>query len=143
MSNNYTRKTGKTDEEMAKMMDDETWFTAQEAFDAGFVDESIVLALWIINMPLSDILTTSAIIAMAVAIDAAIPSICAVICAFVLSSADIIAQPAVDFLWKVDKVMSNNYTRKTGKTDDEMAKMMDDETWFTAQEAFDAGYFYI
>jgi ATP-dependent protease ClpP protease subunit len=46
----------------------------------------------------------------------------------------------VDFLWKVDKVMSNNYTRKTGKTDEEMAKMMDDETWFTAQEAFDAGF---
>jgi ATP-dependent protease ClpP protease subunit len=38
--NNYTRKTGKTDKQIAKLMDAETWFTAQEALDAGFIDEN-------------------------------------------------------------------------------------------------------
>jgi hypothetical protein len=47
----------------------------------------------IINKPLSDIFTTSPIIAIPVAMDAAMPSMCTVICAFVRSSADIIAQP--------------------------------------------------
>lgn len=35
----YAAKTGKTVEECAKWMDEETWFSAQEAQDAGLVDE--------------------------------------------------------------------------------------------------------
>ena len=34
----YTDKTGKSDEEIMALMDAETWFTAQEALDAGFID---------------------------------------------------------------------------------------------------------
>lgn len=34
----YTRKTGKSAQEVQDWMDAETWFTAQEAMDAGFVD---------------------------------------------------------------------------------------------------------
>jgi ATP-dependent protease ClpP protease subunit len=46
----------------------------------------------------------------------------------------------VDLLGKIDTVLANNYTRKTGKTDKQIAKLMDAETWFTAQEALDAGF---
>lgn len=35
---NYTKKSGKSDSEVIAWMDDETWFTAQEALDNGFVD---------------------------------------------------------------------------------------------------------
>jgi ATP-dependent protease ClpP protease subunit len=35
----YTARTGLTDEEVVSMLDDETWFTAQEALDRGFVTE--------------------------------------------------------------------------------------------------------
>lgn len=35
----YTRKSGKTDEEVAQIMDDETWYTAAEAVEAGFADK--------------------------------------------------------------------------------------------------------
>lgn len=34
----YTDKTGKSDEEIMSLMDAETWFTASEALDAGFID---------------------------------------------------------------------------------------------------------
>lgn len=34
----YTNKTGKSDSEIRQFMDDETWFTADEAKDAGFAD---------------------------------------------------------------------------------------------------------
>lgn len=34
----YTKKTGKDDAEIIAMMDAETWFTAQEALDHGFID---------------------------------------------------------------------------------------------------------
>ena len=34
----YTDKTGKSDAEIMALMDAETWFTAQEALNAGFVD---------------------------------------------------------------------------------------------------------
>lgn len=34
----YTDKTGKADEEIIALMDAETWFTASEALDAGFID---------------------------------------------------------------------------------------------------------
>lgn len=35
----YTSKTGKPEADIAGMMDEETWMTAQEAHDAGFIDE--------------------------------------------------------------------------------------------------------
>jgi ATP-dependent Clp protease, protease subunit len=34
----YVAKTGKTDQEIIDLMNAETWYTAQEAFDNGFVD---------------------------------------------------------------------------------------------------------
>lgn len=34
----YTAKTGKTDEEILRLMDRETWLTANQALDMGFVD---------------------------------------------------------------------------------------------------------
>lgn len=34
----YTQKSGKSAEEIAHLMDEETWFTADEAFEAGLVD---------------------------------------------------------------------------------------------------------
>jgi hypothetical protein len=37
--NAYVAKSGKTSEEVQKWMDAETWFTAEEALAAGFVDE--------------------------------------------------------------------------------------------------------
>lgn len=37
----YSAKTGADDEQVAAWMDAETWFTAQEAKDAGFVDEVV------------------------------------------------------------------------------------------------------
>lgn len=36
--NDYTTKTGKPAEEIVALMDAETWFTAQEALDGGFID---------------------------------------------------------------------------------------------------------
>lgn len=35
----YVRKTGKSKEEILKMMDRETWITAEKALELGFVDE--------------------------------------------------------------------------------------------------------
>jgi len=35
----YVRKTGLSEEKVSEMMDKETWLTAQEAYDLGFVDE--------------------------------------------------------------------------------------------------------
>src|SRR5690625_5791779 len=35
----YHLKTGKNEEVLLKLMDKETWFTPQEALDAGFIDE--------------------------------------------------------------------------------------------------------
>lgn len=35
----YVRKTGKSYKEISALMDDETWFTAEEALEQGFVDE--------------------------------------------------------------------------------------------------------
>jgi len=39
LATTYASKTGKSVEDIAAYMDAETWFTAQEALDAGFVDE--------------------------------------------------------------------------------------------------------
>lgn len=35
----YVKKTGKSEEEVRRMMDDETWLTAQQALENGLVDE--------------------------------------------------------------------------------------------------------
>jgi ATP-dependent Clp protease protease subunit len=43
-------------------------------------------------------------------------------------------------LEKVDSTISADYARKTGKTAEEIAALMAAETWFTAQEALDAGF---
>jgi len=39
IANAYRLKTGKTQEELLKLMDDETWMTAQKAKELGFIDE--------------------------------------------------------------------------------------------------------
>lgn len=39
IANAYRLKTGKTQEELLKLMDNETWMTAQKAKELGFVDE--------------------------------------------------------------------------------------------------------
>ena len=39
IANAYKMKTGKTDEELLSLMDDETWFTPQDALSNGFIDE--------------------------------------------------------------------------------------------------------
>lgn len=43
-------------------------------------------------------------------------------------------------LAKIDHQLASIYAGKTGKSVDEMAALMDAETWFTAQEAQDAGF---
>ena|SRR5436305_110403 len=45
-----------------------------------------------------------------------------------------------DLLAKVDGVITAGYATKTGKATDEIAAMMDAETWLEAQEAVDAGF---
>ena len=39
MASVYSKKSGKTDAEISSMLDAETWFTASEALEAGFIDE--------------------------------------------------------------------------------------------------------
>lgn len=39
LANSYAKKTGKNTADIAALMDAETWFTAQEALDYGFIDE--------------------------------------------------------------------------------------------------------
>lgn len=41
MQNIYSKRSGKSADDLKTLMDDETWFTAQEAVDAGFADELI------------------------------------------------------------------------------------------------------
>lgn len=45
-----------------------------------------------------------------------------------------------DLLAKVDDTIIADYSKKTGKTRDEIAAWMDAETWFNAQEALDNGF---
>jgi ATP-dependent Clp protease protease subunit len=45
-----------------------------------------------------------------------------------------------DLLDKVDTTICAQYARKTGKTMDEVLAVMQAETWYTAQEAIDAGF---
>jgi ATP-dependent Clp protease, protease subunit len=39
IANAYKLKSGKSDEELLRMMDDETWFTPQQALENGLIDE--------------------------------------------------------------------------------------------------------
>ena len=43
-------------------------------------------------------------------------------------------------LEKIDSQINADYTRATGKTADEITALMNAETWFTPQEAMDAGF---
>lgn len=45
-----------------------------------------------------------------------------------------------DVLDKVQDALASIYTKKTGKTLDEVNDLLDDETWMTADEAFAAGF---
>ncbi|PWU68311.1 head maturation protease, ClpP-related [Gracilibacillus dipsosauri] len=42
-----------------------------------------------------------------------------------------------DFLKNVNQTIANAYKIKSGKTDEELLSMMDDETWMTAQQAME------
>lgn len=44
-----------------------------------------------------------------------------------------------DLLDKIDGVIAGQYAKRSGQKADEMKALMDAETWFTAQEAVDAG----
>ena len=41
LAKNYTNKSGKSEKEIIKLLDEETWFYGSEIMDAGFVDEII------------------------------------------------------------------------------------------------------
>lgn len=45
-----------------------------------------------------------------------------------------------DLLEKIDGTIAADYMRKTSAKSDQVAQWMNDETWFTAQEAKDAGF---
>lgn len=45
-----------------------------------------------------------------------------------------------DLLDKIDTTIVDTYARRTGKTAEDVRAWMDAETWFTAQEALDAGF---
>lgn len=45
-----------------------------------------------------------------------------------------------DLLEKIDGTIASDYANKTGATPDQVTAWMDAETWFTAQEALDAGF---
>lgn len=47
---------------------------------------------------------------------------------------------AATMLGKIDGTLAKTYADKTGKTVEEIAPLMDAETWFTAQEAVDFGF---
>lgn len=54
------------------------------------------------------------------------------------------AEELVDFaelLEKIDDAIAGDYTRKTKKSRDQVNQWMRDETWFSAQEALDNGFF--
>jgi ATP-dependent Clp endopeptidase proteolytic subunit ClpP len=56
---------------------------------------------------------------------------------FVIGSAKDMREMA-ETLDKVSESLRDIYVKRTGKTASEVQKLMDDETWFTAQEAVDA-----
>lgn len=45
-----------------------------------------------------------------------------------------------DVMEKVESAIVNDYVAKTGKTEEEIRALMDAETWYTANEAKDAGF---
>ena len=45
-----------------------------------------------------------------------------------------------DLLDKIDAGLTDDYARRTGKSNDEIAAWMDEETWFTADEAVEHGF---
>lgn len=47
---------------------------------------------------------------------------------------------AGDLLGKIDKDLTNDYARRTGKDESEITAWMDAETWFTADEAVENGF---
>jgi ATP-dependent Clp protease protease subunit len=47
---------------------------------------------------------------------------------------------AADLLDKVDQSIINDYMKKTGKTKDQIVTWMDEETWFSAEEALEHGF---
>ncbi|WP_249168958.1 MULTISPECIES: head maturation protease, ClpP-related [unclassified Fusobacterium] len=49
-------------------------------------------------------------------------------------------QKAADMLDKVKECIVATYTKKTGKTKDELSQLMDEETWMTAVEAKNNGF---
>ncbi|HDS1582229.1 TPA: ATP-dependent Clp protease proteolytic subunit, partial [Stenotrophomonas maltophilia] len=45
-----------------------------------------------------------------------------------------------DLLGKIDTGLAGDYTRRTGKEQAQVVQWMDDETWFTADEAKEHGF---
>lgn len=45
-----------------------------------------------------------------------------------------------DLLGKIDRDLTNDYERRTGKSEEEITAWMDAETWFTADEAVEHGF---
>jgi ATP-dependent protease ClpP protease subunit len=45
-----------------------------------------------------------------------------------------------DLLDKISGIFAQEYARRTGKSESELLQLMRDETWFTPQEALDAGF---
>lgn len=58
---------------------------------------------------------------------------------FAMGNADDMTATAA-LLGKIDDVLVDGYAAKTGKKADEVRALMKAETWFTAQEAVDAGF---
>jgi ATP-dependent Clp protease protease subunit len=58
---------------------------------------------------------------------------------FAMGNADDLAATAA-LLRKIDDVLVDGYANKSGKGADEVLALMKAETWFTAQEAVDAGF---
>ena len=58
---------------------------------------------------------------------------------FAIGNADDMRTTA-GLLDKIDGVLVDGYAKKTGKSADDVAALMKAETWFTAQEAIDAGF---
>ena len=50
------------------------------------------------------------------------------------------AMAAHDLLVQIDQAIVDDYAKATGKSAEEIAKWMDDETWFNPQAAVDAGF---
>lgn len=57
----------------------------------------------------------------------------------VSGNADDLLQTAA-LLEKIDATLADTYAARTGKTSEQIAAWMSDETWFTGQEAVDAGF---